>query len=121
VFRDAFQYASPTEVPNQQPVLPPLAQVMIDENCLCLCYPLKEVASPRCPTQRRGNIGVSPIGAAAMTGFSMAKTWGGQFLLSSQVTGGPWGVCGGAVANDLSVAVLAMQNAYTDAASRVNG
>jgi hypothetical protein len=28
---------------------------------------------------------------------------------------------GGAVANELSVAVLAMQNAYTDAASRVNG
>jgi hypothetical protein len=68
-----------------------------------------------------GNIGVSPIGAAAMTGFSMAEDVGGQFALSSQVTGEAHGASyGGAVANELSVAVLAMQNAYTDAASRVN-
>jgi hypothetical protein len=30
-----------------------------------------------------GNIGVSPITAAAMTGFSMAEDGGGQFALSS--------------------------------------
>jgi hypothetical protein len=82
----------PTDVPNQQPVLPPLAQVMIDLKTACAYAIPPRVASPRCPTQRRRNIGVSPIGAAATLAFPWSKT-GGQFALSSQVTGErPWGV-----------------------------
>jgi hypothetical protein len=38
-----------------------------------------------------GNIGVSPITAAAMTGFSLDEDVGGQFALSAQVTDMPTG------------------------------
>jgi cytoskeletal protein CcmA (bactofilin family) len=68
-----------------------------------------------------GNIGVSPIAATAMTGFSLAEDVGGQFALSSQVSGEAHGASYGApVSEQLTLAVLAMQAAYTDAASRLN-
>jgi cytoskeletal protein CcmA (bactofilin family) len=68
-----------------------------------------------------GNIGVSPITAAAMTGFAMDLDVGGQFALSSQVEGEAHGASYGApVSVQLTLAVLAMQAAYTDAASRLN-
>jgi hypothetical protein len=59
-----------------------------------------------------GNIGVSPITAAAMTGFSLDEDVGGQFALSAQVTGHAHGASyGGAIAASLTVAVLDMQGA----------
>jgi cytoskeletal protein CcmA (bactofilin family) len=68
-----------------------------------------------------GNIGVSPITAAAMTGFSMALDVSGQYALSSQITGEAHGASYGApISEELTLAVLAMQAAYTDAASRLN-
>jgi hypothetical protein len=68
-----------------------------------------------------GNIGVSPIAATAMTGFSLTLDEGAQFAKSSQVTGQAHGASYGAPVSDkLRLAVLAMQAAYTDAASRVN-
>jgi cytoskeletal protein CcmA (bactofilin family) len=68
-----------------------------------------------------GNIGVSPITAAAMTGFALTLDVGAQFALSSQVTGEAHGASYGApISEKLTLAVLAMQAAYTDAASRLN-
>jgi hypothetical protein len=68
-----------------------------------------------------GDIGVSPIAAEAMTGFSFAKDSGGEFSTSIQISGR-------AYASDyavptpekLTLAVGDMQTAYTDAAGRPN-
>lgn len=68
-----------------------------------------------------GNIGVSPIAATAITGFSLTLPAGGTFSKSSQVTGNVY-------ASDYAVptpanltrAIGAMQTAYTNAAGRKN-
>jgi hypothetical protein len=68
-----------------------------------------------------GNIGVSPIAATAMTGFGLTLDGGGQFATSTQVAGQARGASyGGPVAAALTQAVLDMQAAYTDAASRIH-
>jgi hypothetical protein len=67
-----------------------------------------------------GNIGVSPITAASMTGWALTLAAGGQHSTSAQVEGECHGASyGGDVAASLTVAVLDMQNAYTDASSRL--
>jgi hypothetical protein len=68
-----------------------------------------------------GNIGVSPIALTAITGFSLDLDVGAQFAISSQVEGEAHGADMVAPRNaELTLAVLAMQAAYTDAASRLN-
>jgi hypothetical protein len=75
-----------------------------------------------------GNIGVSPIAATAMTGFSLTLDKGGQFSTSTQITSGDGdlvGQChaasyGGDIAKALSSAVSDMEAAYTDVAGRTN-
>jgi cytoskeletal protein CcmA (bactofilin family) len=68
-----------------------------------------------------GNIGVSPIALTAITGFSLDLDVGAQFAISSQVDGEAHGADMVAPRNaELTLAVLAMQAAYTDAASRLN-
>jgi hypothetical protein len=67
-----------------------------------------------------GDIGVSPIAATAMTGFSLTLGADTQHSTSAQVSGECHGASyGGNVAAELTVAVLAMQAAYTDAAGRL--
>jgi hypothetical protein len=66
-----------------------------------------------------GDIAVSPIAATAITGFSLDLDVGAQFATSSQVEGEAYAAdYGGDTAANLTVAVLDMQTAYTDAASR---
>jgi hypothetical protein len=66
-----------------------------------------------------GNIGVSPIAAAAMTGFSLALDSEGQYSTSSQLTGEAHAASyGSSIEAVLTKAVLDMQAAYTDAAGR---
>jgi hypothetical protein len=68
-----------------------------------------------------GDIGVSPIAATAMTGFSLTLHSGGQHSTSTQVTGDAHAASyGGAVATALTTAVSNMEAAYTDAAGRTN-
>jgi hypothetical protein len=68
-----------------------------------------------------GNIGVSPIALTAITGFSLDLDVGAQFAISSQVEGEAHGADMVAPRSvELTLAVLAMQAAYTDAASRLN-
>jgi hypothetical protein len=100
----------PTDVPNQQPRVTAFGAGHID---LKTAIPPR-VASPRRPTQRRRNIGNPAHRAAAMTGFSMVEDVGDSSLYpAGRRAHGAYG----AAANELSAAVLAMQNAYTDAAS----
>jgi hypothetical protein len=67
-----------------------------------------------------GNIGVSPIAATAMTGFSLTLDSSGQHSSSAQLNGEAHGASyGGNVAAALTIAVLDMQAAYTDAAGRL--
>jgi hypothetical protein len=66
-----------------------------------------------------GNLGVSPITAASMTGFGLEMGSDGQHSTSSQVTGVVRAAnYGGQIAADLTTAVSAMEAAYTDASSR---
>jgi hypothetical protein len=69
-----------------------------------------------------GNIGVSPIAATAMTGFSLTLDSGTQFSESTQVVGQAHAASyGGAIATDLTAAVSNMEAAYTAAAGRTKG
>jgi len=67
-----------------------------------------------------GNIGVSPIAATAMTGFSLIKdTATGQFSMSTQVTGQAFGpTYAQPTPMKLTTAVGDLMLAYTDAAGR---
>jgi hypothetical protein len=66
-----------------------------------------------------GDIGVSPIAATAITGFSLVDS--GQFSTSSQVTGKCFAAdYGGDTAVDLTTAVNDMEDAYTATAGRVS-
>jgi hypothetical protein len=78
----------------------------------------------------KGNIGVSPIGAAAMTGFNLILDSGGLFSTSSQLHDSEQtaDADGKAYASDyaapiptaLTTAVSDMETAYTNAAGRPN-
>jgi hypothetical protein len=74
-----------------------------------------------------GDIAVSPIDAAAMTGFDLTLDATGQFSSSTQLlasTGGDSHALsasyGTPISDALTTAVVEMENAYTDAANRVN-
>ena len=69
-----------------------------------------------------GNIGVSPIAATAITGFSLVADASGVFSTSTQVTGKVY-ASNYAVPTPakLTTAVLDMEAAYTDAAGRAAG
>jgi len=68
-----------------------------------------------------GNIGVSPIAATAMTGFSLTLDSSGEFSTSSQLTGQAFAADNTAPTPALlTVAVNDMEAAYTNAANRVN-
>jgi hypothetical protein len=66
-----------------------------------------------------GDIGVSPIGSTAITGFSLNLTAGSPFATSAQITGKVYAP-GYAVPTpaNLTTAIGDMQTAYTDAAGR---
>jgi hypothetical protein len=66
-----------------------------------------------------GNMGVSPIAATAITGFALTLDGSGQFSTSAQVTGHVYAANYSApTPATLTQAVLDMQAAYTNAASR---
>jgi hypothetical protein len=66
-----------------------------------------------------GDIGVSPIAATAITGFSLVLDTQGQSATSTQVTGVAHAASyGGPTAAGLTTAVSNMETAYTDAAGR---
>jgi len=68
-----------------------------------------------------GDIGVSPIALTGATGFSVTLDSTGQFATSGQVTGKVVAADMGApISALLTVAVLFMETAYTDAAGRTN-
>jgi hypothetical protein len=76
------------------------------------------------PSHVTGNIGVSPITAAAMTGFALVLDQSGQFSTASQLSEGSeahGASYGGVVAAELSQAISDMEAAYTDAAGRTEG
>jgi hypothetical protein len=66
-----------------------------------------------------GDIGVSPIAATALTGFSLSEDSSTQFSTSSQLTGQAFAASYGApTSTKLTAAVSHMEVAYADAASR---
>jgi hypothetical protein len=68
-----------------------------------------------------GKIGVSPIAATAITGFSLTMDGGNQYSTSTQVTGVVHAASyGGAVETRLTAAIGDMGAAYTSAAGRDN-
>lgn len=70
-------------------------------------------------TKITGNIGVSPIGSTAVTGFSLVLDSSGTFSKSALVTGKVYAADYTApTPSNLTTAVSDMQTAYTDAAGR---
>jgi hypothetical protein len=68
-----------------------------------------------------GHIAISPISAAAMTGFSLTLDSSGTFSTSSQIVGKPFAAdYVDPIPSQLTTAVGAMETAYTDAAARDN-
>jgi hypothetical protein len=66
-----------------------------------------------------GNIGVSPIDATAITGFSLTMDATNEFSLSSQITGKAYASdYTSPTASNLTTAISNMETAYTDAAGR---
>ncbi|KAJ7725748.1 hypothetical protein B0H14DRAFT_2410535 [Mycena olivaceomarginata] len=66
-----------------------------------------------------GNVGVSPVTAAALTGFSLVQDISGQFWTSTQIDGHAMGATDAIPTPALlTVAILDMQTAYTDAMSK---
>jgi hypothetical protein len=65
-----------------------------------------------------GDIGVSPIAATAMTGFSLALDASTEFSTSGQVTGKCFGASYAPSAAMLTAAISDMEAAYTDLSSR---
>ena len=66
-----------------------------------------------------GDIGVSPIAATAMTGFSLTLDQLGQFAKSTQIVGEAHAASyGGPVATSLTTAISNMEAAYNDAWGR---
>ncbi|KAJ6475174.1 antifreeze protein [Mycena vulgaris] len=71
------------------------------------------------PSVITGAVGVSPIGAAAMTGFSLILDSTGQFSTSSQVTGHLFGAdYATPTPSTLTIAIADMGTAFTDAIGR---
>ena len=68
-----------------------------------------------------GNIGVSPIAATGMTGFTLKMDRSGNFSRSSRVSGKIYAADYKApTSNQLTIAIGDMQTAYNDAAGRLN-
>lgn len=68
-----------------------------------------------------GDIGLSPAAATFITGFGLTNDASNTFATSALVTGKIWAADYTApTPADLTTAVLAMQNAYTDAAGRTS-
>ncbi len=71
------------------------------------------------PSVITGNLGVSPIAATAVTGFSLKADATNVFSTSTQVTGKVYAADYAVPSpSNLTTAVLDMQTAFTDAASR---
>jgi hypothetical protein len=71
------------------------------------------------PSAVTGNLGVSPIDATAITGFSLILDSSGEFATSAQVTGKVYAAnYASPTPANLTTAVSDMQTAYTDAAGR---
>jgi len=71
------------------------------------------------PSAVTGDIGVSPIGSTAITGFSLIRDSTGNFSTSSQLTGKAYAAdYASPTPANLTTAVSDMQTAYTDAAGR---
>nr|B8XC03.1 RecName: Full=Ice-binding protein; AltName: Full=Antifreeze protein; Short=AFP; Flags: Precursor [Flammulina populicola]ACL27144.1 ice-binding protein [Flammulina populicola] len=67
------------------------------------------------------DIGVSPIGASGVTGFSLTGDSGGSFSTSKQVTGRVYAsTYGDPTPASLTTAVFDMENAYKDAQERID-
>jgi uncharacterized protein (DUF305 family) len=97
-------------------------QIRVDLGTACDYTILAKSGISTVPTSAiTGNIGVSPIAATAITGFELALDSAGQFSTALQINGQAHAAdYGGNVASGLTVAVLDMEAAYTDAAGRPN-
>jgi hypothetical protein len=120
---------APSEVPSSSPSVSPSSSPSstpgrpIDLGAACNYAILAESGIDTVPTSAvTGDIGVSPIAATAITGFSLVMDEAsGQFSTSSQVTGRCFAASyGGATAADLTTSINNMHAAYTSAAGQAS-
>ncbi len=102
------------------PTPPPVGPSAVDLGFASFFKILTKAGITNVPTSSiLGNMGVSPIAAAAITGFGLVLDGSGQFSTSSQVTGRVYAAdYAPPTPALLTQAVLDMEAAYTDAAGR---
>ena len=99
--------------------LPAVVSLLTAGNFAVLSKAGITTTSSTTPTSVTGNIGTSPIAATAMTGFGLIADSSNTFSKSTFVTGNVYAAdFTSPTPNMLTVAVLDMQAAYTDAAGR---
>lgn len=108
-------------IPPPPPVTPPaVGPSAVDLGSAAFFKILTKAGITNVPTSSiLGNMGVSPIAAAAITGFDLVLDGSGQFSTSSQVVGSVFAAdYAPPTPAMLTAAVTAMEAAYTDAAGR---
>jgi hypothetical protein len=101
------------------PPTPPAPTPLVDLGSACKYTILAKTGISTVPNSViTGDIGVSPIAATAITGFSLDLDSSGQFSTASQVVGKAYAADYlGSTPADMTAAVSAMEAAYTSAAA----
>ncbi len=102
------------------PIVVPVGPPIVELGLAAFFKILAKSAITNVPTSSiLGNVGLSPAAASNITGFGLVLDGSGQFSKSSQVIGNVYAAdYAPPTPAMLTAAVLAMQAAYTDAASR---
>jgi hypothetical protein len=111
---------APSEAPSASPSSRPSGPAPIDLGFACNYAILAKSGISTVPNSIvTGDIGVSPIAATAMTGFSLDLDSSGEFSTSSQVVGKAYASdYNGSTPANMTAAVYAMEAAYTNAEAR---
>jgi hypothetical protein len=111
---------TPSEAPNSCPASSPSSPAPVDLESACNYAILTKSGISTVPSSDvTGNIAVSPIDSGSITGFTLILDSSGQFSTSTQVTGKAFADnYSSPIPGELSVAVLDLEAAYTNASQR---
>jgi hypothetical protein len=108
----------PAAQPNTPPGIPPVELASASNYAILAKTGISTVPN----SNIYGDVAVSPLAGAAMTGFSMVMDPSGQWSTSPQINGKAYAANYAApISSELTAAVIDMENAYNDAAGRPNG
>ena len=108
----------PAAQPNTPPGIPPVELASASNYAILAKTGISTVPN----SNVYGDVAVSPLAGAAMTGFAMVMDPSGQWSTSPQINGKAYAANYAApISSELTAAVIDMETAYNDAAGRPNG